>query len=84
MAVMIFNAGAALLEVGKAALKGEQIVASALEADERLNFCRNKCPLKLWDEAGNSGFGKCLHKKCGCTKLKQKFKPLQCPEGFWK
>lgn len=41
----------------------------------------DSCP--LWDGAARGGWGKCQHKKCGCTKYKLLLATEKCPDGKW-
>lgn len=38
---------------------------------------------EFYDAQAWLGFGKCRHKKCGCTRFKRLMATEKCPEGKW-
>lgn len=48
---------------------------------QRLAICES---CDLWDPKARAGLGKCNHKKCGCSKMKQWLASEKCPLEKWK
>ena len=55
-------------------------VTSRLTYEARATVCE---PCEFWDATARLGLGKCLHKKCGCTKMKRWLATEKCPVGKW-
>ncbi len=48
--------------------------------DARSSICES---CDHWDGSARFGLGKCLHKKCGCTRMKRWLATERCPLGKW-
>ncbi len=55
-------------------------VVSQAVYDERAAICAT---CDFWDPKARMGFGKCRHKKCGCTRFKRWLVTEKCPAGKW-
>jgi hypothetical protein len=74
---MAGNLASALVEWAAAGFR----VANQAEVEDRAAICR-QCD--LWDPNARKGWGKCMSKLCGCTKLKWWLSTSICPEGKWR
>jgi hypothetical protein len=55
-------------------------VANEKTISERKESCLN---CQFWKKEARIGLGKCIHEKCGCTKLKWWLSTESCPIGKW-
>lgn len=73
-------AGHFVSAVGKSAMSGFK-TASKEEVARRAAICAT---CEYWHNDARLGLGKCMHHKCGCTRLKWRLATESCPLGKWR